>query len=126
MAVEFGGRGNVRHLVTAIEKAASSVLGEAVSHPWYFPSVAEFAGLLERHDLEVAYAALIDRSTPLEGDDGLRNWVRMFGSHWLSRLSPDHHGEFLQRVEENARPALYRNSVWSADYRRLRVVARRI
>ncbi len=82
MAVEFGGHGNVRYLSTAIETASQSLLGEMAPHPWYFPSIAEFAALLEYHGLEVTQAALIDRPTPLEGDDGLRNWVRTFGDHW--------------------------------------------
>jgi hypothetical protein len=112
-------------LVAAIKTAANTMLGETVSHPWYFPSVAEFAGILERHDLEVTYAALIDRPTPLEGDEGLKNWVRMFGPHWLNRIPPDRHGEFFQLVEENARPSLNHDSVWHANYRRLRVVARK-
>lgn len=125
LAVEFGGKGNVRHLAEAIETACSAVLGESIPHPWYFPSIAEFAIVLERHGLEVTQAALIDRPTPLEGEDGVRNWVRMFGDHWLGRLAPDRHDSFVGQVEELARPTLYRDSVWYADYRRLRVLARK-
>lgn len=72
LVVEFGGKG-VRHLSDAIETACSAVLGEKVPHPWYFPNIAEFASTLERHGLEVTQAVLIDRPTPLEGSDGLRN-----------------------------------------------------
>ena len=125
LAVEFGGQGNVRYLCNAIETACRAILGETVSHPWYFPSIAEFAALLERHGLEVTQAALIDRPTPLDGDDGLRNWVRMFGNHWLSRIPPQQHGKFFEQVDDIARPTLYRESSWRADYRRLRVVARK-
>lgn len=123
VVVEFGGKGNVQYLTSAIETACQFTLGETVSHPWYFPSIAEFATLLEHHGLEVTRAALIDRPTPLEGDDGLRNWVRMFGDHWVSRVPSQQHDEFFQRVESISRPTLYRKSVWIADYRRLRVVA---
>jgi trans-aconitate 2-methyltransferase len=123
MVVEFGGHGNVRHLSEAIETACHSILGDAVSHPWYFPSIAEFASLLEQHGLEVTQVALIDRPTPLEGDDGLRNWVRMFGNHWLNRIPEDRQNEFFQYTEDIARSTLLRESVWHADYRRLRVVA---
>ena len=123
LAVEFGGKGNVRHLSDAIETACSAVLGEKVTHPWYFPSVAEFASILERHGLEVTQAALIDRPTPLESSDGLRNWVRMFGDHWLSRVPPDRHNDFFEDVEEIACARLLQDGVWFADYRRLRIVA---
>ena len=48
--------------------------------PWFYPSVAEYAGLLEQHGLEVTYALLFDRPTPLEdGERGLRTWLEMFG-----------------------------------------------
>jgi trans-aconitate methyltransferase len=123
MVVEFGGHGNVRHLSEAIETACNSILGETVSHPWYFPGIAEFSSLLEQHGLEVTQAALIDRPTPLEGDEGLRNWVRMFGSHWLNRIPENRQNEFFQHIEDSARSTLLRESIWHADYRRLRVVA---
>src|SRR5438067_12225299 len=42
---EFGGRGNVRALLAAVRAACERVLGTAVEHPWYFPSVGEYAGL---------------------------------------------------------------------------------
>jgi len=125
MAVEFGGQGNVRHLSTAIETVAQSFLGETVPHPWYYPGIAEFASILERHGLEVIQAAMIDRPTPLEGDDGLRNWVRMFGQHWLSRIPSAQHDAFFQQIEEIAHPNLHRDSVWFADYRRIRMLARK-
>jgi len=69
--------------------------------------------------------AMIDRPTPLEGDNGLRNWVRMFGQHWLSRIPSVQHDAFFQQIEEIAHPNLHRDSVWFADYRRIRLVARK-
>lgn len=123
MAVEFGGHGNVHHLSTAIESVAQSFLNEAIPHPWYFPSIAEFSSLLEQHGMEVIQAAMIDRPTVLEGNDGLRNWVRMFGQHWLTQIPLDQHELFLEQVESTARSQLFRDSVWYADYRRIRVLA---
>ena len=73
--------------------------------------------------MEVNQAAMIDRPTALEGKDGLRNWVRMFGQHWLTQIPPDQHERFLEQFEEIARPQLYRDSVWYADYRRIRVLS---
>ena len=67
LVAEFGGAGNVRYLVEAIEAACGSVLGKTVPHPWYFPNIAEFASLLQEHGLETTQAALIDRPTPLVG-----------------------------------------------------------
>jgi trans-aconitate methyltransferase len=123
MAVEFGGHGNVRHLSSAVESVAQSFLGEPLPHPWYFPGIAEFSSLLEQHGMEVIQAAMIDRPTALEGKDGLRNWVRMFGQHWLTQIPLDQHELFLEQVEETARPQLLHDSGWYADYRRIRVLA---
>tara|TARA_R110002072_G_scaffold284587_1_gene449045 strand:+ start:86389 stop:87156 length:768 start_codon:yes stop_codon:yes gene_type:complete len=125
VAVEFGGQGNVQFLAQAIETASQEFLGERLSHPWYFPGIAAFATVLEQHGMEVTQAAMIDRPTPLEGDDGLRNWVRMFGQHWLTLVPVEQHDVFLQRVEAIARPNLFRGSKWFADYRRIRVQARK-
>ena len=126
MVVEFGGHGNVALVTQAIEAAFESLLGEQQSHPWYFPGIAEFSSVLEQQGLEVTQAAMIDRPTPLEGDDGLKNWVRMFGQHWLTLVSEDQHELFLERVAENGRGELLRDSTWYADYRRIRVVARKL
>jgi trans-aconitate methyltransferase len=122
---EFGGRGNVRAIAAAMRRAAEERGGEAPDAPWYFPGVAEYAGLLECAGLEVTFAVLFDRPTPLEGEAGMRHWVEMFGGHFLGRVPPARRDEFLRRVEELVRPVLYRDGGWFADYRRLRVVARR-
>ena len=126
LAVEFGGQGNVRFLAQAIESASEEFLGKRLSHPWYFPSIAEFGTVLEQHGLEVTQAAMIDRPTPLEGDDGLKNWVRMFGQHWITQIPAEEHNLFLERVEAIARPKLFHDSTWLADYRRIRVQAKKI
>jgi trans-aconitate methyltransferase len=120
---EFGGRGNVRGVIEAMH-AAAAALGLRITEPqWYYPGVAEYAGLLEAAGLEVRFAHLFDRPTPLEGSAGLRNWVRMFAGIVLGSVPAARHDEFLAALEAAARPTLFRDGVWSADYRRLRVVA---
>src|SRR5262249_19921475 len=99
---EFGGRGDVRAVMTALNPAVEQTIGEAVESPWYYPSVGEYASLLERHGLEVTFAALFDRPTPLDGPDGLRRWVEMFGGTFLACIPPGRRDEFLARVEDAA------------------------
>ncbi len=123
---EFGGRGNAGTLVQAVYEGLES-LGvhdpERLS-PWYYPSIGEYAALLERHGLEVAFAALFDRPTPLEGgESALRNWLAMFGGCFTGALPPEQRECFLQRVEERAASRLRPNGIWTVDYRRLRVRA---
>jgi hypothetical protein len=91
--------------------------------PWYFPTIAEYAGELERRGFDVTFATLFDRLTPLEGEEGMRNWVRMFGGVFLNAIRPSDQDRFFQSVEWRTRPALHRDGKWHADYRRLRVVA---
>lgn len=122
---EFGGKGNIATIVVALEHASLSILAEPFASPWYFPSIAEYSTLLEQHGLEVTFATLFDRPTQLEGDEGLHNWLGMFANALLARVPAAKRESFLREVETRARPALYRDGYWYADYRRLRVVALR-
>ena len=122
---ELGGHGNVAIIRRAMRTAADG-LGLALAEPlWYFPGVATYAGLLEAAGLEVRLALLFDRPTPLEGPDGLRAWVRMFAATALEAVPEPRRAAFLTATEEAARPELFRDGGWQADYRRLRVVAYR-
>src|SRR5205823_173655 len=64
---EFGGKGNI-----------SSIIEAAGFNPWYFPSIGEYATLLEQNGLTTTSAALFDRPTPVQGEAGLREWLDMF------------------------------------------------
>jgi trans-aconitate 2-methyltransferase len=122
---EFGGKGNVRRISDALLRTVADLGFEPIELPWYYPSVGEYAGLMEKHGLEVTYAVLFDRPTPLEGEAGLRHWIEMFAHSVLNIVPEEQRSEFLLRVEERLRPQLYRDGMWLADYRRLRVVAQR-
>jgi trans-aconitate 2-methyltransferase len=51
------------------------------------------------------------------------NWIEMFAGGFLSGLSDNVRSQVINAVEERLRPGLYRDGNWSADYRRIRVVA---
>jgi trans-aconitate methyltransferase len=125
---EFGGKGNVEALMTAVEQAWRKVgVSGPTPAPWYYPSIAEYAGLLEKQRLEVTYAILFDRPTPLEdGERGLRNWLNMFGGSFLGQLSADQRKATLAAIEQEARSALWRDGQWVMDYRRLRIIAKKL
>ena len=119
---EFGGKGNVGAIAKYLDEATNPKL-----NPWYFPSIADYSSLLEKYDLEVIFAQLYDRPTPLnEGEAGLRNWILMFGESYLEELSSVEKEQVLRGAEENLRPILYNGTPWVADYRRIRVVAKRV
>jgi len=127
LVAEFGGKGNVESFVRECAAAWSETVGGAPGpelNPWYFPSVSEYAGLLEEHGLEVRYAALFDRPTPLEGGvEALRGFVNMFLPGPLEVISTETRNAFLHRLEERLRPQRLMNGRWVLDYRRMRVVA---
>jgi trans-aconitate methyltransferase len=122
---EFGGEGNVQHVVAAIETALTECgISSNGANPWYYPSVAEYASLLEKHGLEVREAALFERPTKLEdGDRGLELWITMFGETFLQRVPPNARDNVLRAVESAARPTLWKADHWELDYRRLRIAA---
>jgi trans-aconitate methyltransferase len=123
---EMGGKGNIRRLVEAITVACREIGLEsgAATEAWYYPSIGEYSGLLEKHGLEVRQAALFERPTRLEdGEKGLEAWLRMFRRVILDRLPAAGQEAFLREVERQARPQLFKDGVWELDYRRLRIVA---
>jgi len=115
LVIEMGGRGNVRELLAASDRAlrALGVPDPERYHPWFYPGIPEYAAILERHGLEVTFAALFDRPTPLPS--GIRAWFEMFGQKLVEALPPAQLPEYYRLVEQSAGP--------EADYRRLRIVA---
>src|SRR5271165_5190167 len=124
---EFGGHGNIAGLVAAAERAWDILqLPPPMPNPWYYPGLGEYAGLLEKHGLEVTYGLLFDRPTPLEeGENGLRNWLAMFGGAIVEKLSESEQERMVEQTMHEARLALFHEGQWVMDYRRLRVVARK-
>lgn len=128
MVVEFGGKGNVGRVIGSVKRQLARFAGEAAVGTvpnWYYPSIAEYTALLEQSGLEPISAVLFDRMTRLEGHDGHRNWISMFVRAGVEAIAEDRREEFFAAVEDELRGELYRDGAWHADYRRLRVVAKR-
>jgi trans-aconitate 2-methyltransferase len=122
---EFGGKGNVQAIVTALYSALEAIaISPQALNPWYFPSIGEYATLLEQQGFDVTYATLFARPTPLtEGEAGMANWLEMFADAFLAGLSADQKIQIIRTVEEHLLPTLYQEGNWTADYRRIRIVA---
>jgi ubiquinone/menaquinone biosynthesis C-methylase UbiE len=123
---EFGGKGNIQKLVAGFHKALAALnieSPEAVG-PWFYPSVAEYAGMLEKHGLEVREASLFDRPTVLEeGGRGLENWIRVFRQTFVEKMGEENALRWIREVERQCRSELFRDGGWVLDYRRLRIAA---
>jgi trans-aconitate 2-methyltransferase len=120
---EFGGNGNMRHVTEAVRNAIQHVTGQDVAHSWYFPSISEYSSLVEAHGFEVNSAWLFDRPTPLEGEDGMKNWITMFGGGMLKGVAESALPNVIAHAEEALRATNQKDGHWFADYRRIRVVA---
>ena len=92
--------------------------------PWFYPSVAEYTALLERHGLKVLEASLFDRPTTLEdGERGLENWIRVFRQTFLEKMGEPNALRWIREVERQCRDELFKSGSWELDYRRLRIAA---
>lgn len=121
---EMGGTGNVETIV----RATTAVLdgrGYDADTPWYFPGIDEYAPRLAAAGLEPRRAVLFDRPTELEGADGLRDWLGMFGDSLLGAVPDGEQDAVVDAVEDRLRGELFDpdRGAWTADYRRLRFVA---
>ena len=77
LVCEFGGKGCAETVHAALEKIFAAH-GLTYRRTFYFPTVGEYAPMLERHGLQVRAALLFDRPTPQQTEDGLADWIRMF------------------------------------------------
>ncbi len=118
LVAELGGKGNVKTILAALE----NVSGRNNLNPWYFPSISEYTALIEQADLEVVFASLFERPTPL-GKAGLAGWLQMFSQRFFADLSEQAWAEMVAAVEKEASDRLYKQEEWVADYRRLSIVA---
>jgi SAM-dependent methyltransferase len=124
LVLEMGVKGNIARVVAGIE----AVLGEAgypAANPWYFPSLGEYSGVLERYGFEIAEAHSFPRWNRLEHPErGLREWLEMFAGACFDGVPASERMTLVKAIEERLRPELFRDGVWWADYRRLRIAAR--
>ena len=94
----------------------------AEQFPWYYPSIGEYASLMEGAGFRVTFAQHYDRPTPLDGDNGMRNWIDMFCSAFFKGIAEDEKNDLLTKIEQHLHPVLYKEGRWVADYKRIRVI----
>ena len=123
---EFGGKGNINAIRTALASAIEAA-GERVNmEPFarYYPTIGEYSTLLEAQGFRVTFATHFNRPTKLDnGESGLRNWLFTFADNILESLPARKREEVITEVELTLKPRLFRDGSWYADYRRLRVAA---
>lgn len=125
LVFEMGGHGNLKLIEQAIASTLAAHLGpERVPTPnTFFPTIGQYAALLEAAGFEIRMAELFDRPTSLEGENAMENWIRQFRWFYFEGLAAAERPAVLAEVVEQLRPLLRRDNTWYADYRRLRMIA---
>lgn len=125
LVLEMGGKGNVQSIADAVKRAMEEegLADKKAAAFWYFPSLGEYTSLLEKQGFRVASAIHFDRPTELVGEDGMLNWINMFGSFFFTHITAEQAAKVTQRAVEHLRVNYFHNGVWEADYVRLRIKA---
>ncbi|HSZ32576.1 MAG TPA: methyltransferase domain-containing protein [Puia sp.] len=125
IVLEFGGKGNIQQMENAMRMVLkrNGYDKNANIDFWYFPSIGEYATELEKQNFRVIHAEHFDRNTPLKGDRGMKDWFKMFGINFLNDVPEDEIEYILDEVDDILRPTHYRDGIWNADYKRIRIVA---
>lgn len=120
---EFGGYGNNQ----LIHDALAEIFSEykyAYKMPFYFPTISEYSTLLEGTGFSVKYAILFDRPTELKGENGLKDWIKMFVKTPFTVVGNEDVKEaMIDKAVDNLRDVLYKDGKWYADYVRIRMKA---
>ncbi len=122
---EMGGFGCAASIHAALAEAFSRH-GMDYELPFYFPTVGQYAPLVEAAGMRVTAAWLFDRPTPLKGADGLADWIRMFDKAPFAEVEPQLADRLIDEAAGALRPRLWHDGVWWADYVRLRMKAIRL
>ena len=126
LVLEMGGKRNVERIIEALRSTLLKYgfTKQAAVEQWYFPSLSEYTGLLEKRGFRVTYAAHFNRETELKNTEhGVREWLKMFGASYLQNIDETILDRILTEVEKKLRVTHFREGKWFADYKRLRVVA---
>lgn len=123
---EFGGYGNTQLIHKTLEEIFSEYK-YAYKMPCYFPTISEYASLLEHTGFSVRYAVLFDRMTELKGENGLKDWINMFVKTPFTVIeNEEEKNTIIDKTVDRLRGILYRKGKWYADYVRLRMKAIRL
>lgn len=122
LVCEFGGYGCAKTVHNAL-KSCFERRNLTYVHPHYFPTIGEYAPLLEEAGLKVTYAALFDRPTKQVGAHGVANWINMFLPAVFKGIDEHEKNGIIAEAEELTKPTLYTKDGWFVDYVRIRLTA---
>ncbi len=125
LVCEFGGVGNAEAVLSPLKKAFEKY-GVKYEFDCYFPTIGEYAAMLEKHGLRVEYAELVKRPFELKGKDGLSDWINAFMKKPFEGIDEETKENILFDVLLEASMNLYRKGKWFIDYVHLRIRAKNV
>lgn len=122
---ELGGHGNIAAITTALVAALDRRgVDAAALLPWHFPTPDELRETLSQAGFAVDELWHFARPTPLPA--GMQAWIETFCGPLLDAVAAADRAGLIRDALTALRPALCdRDGNWTADYVRLRFVARR-
>jgi len=125
IVIEFGGKGNNQQMLHALREVfiKSGHTKNSKIDFWYYPSIGEYASELEKQNFRVIHAEHFDRFTPLKSNQGIKNWFTMFGDNLFVGVSDSEKEDILNEVQDKLKSTHFKDGIWHADYKRIRVVA---
>lgn len=125
LVCEFGGKGCAETVHAALERNFNK-RGIPYLRPFYFPTIGEYAPLLEQYGLRVEYAVLFERPTVQKTENGLEDWIRMFIKKAFEAVPTDMADEIIRETVAELRDRLFEDGKWIVDYVRIRFRARKV
>jgi trans-aconitate methyltransferase len=122
---EFGGHGNIAAIRVAMRSAIERFgLDASRDDVNYYPTPQVYTRRLEQHGFMVERMALIPRPTPLP-EGGMKGWIRTFRRGVLETMPEEVRDKIVDEAVRLLAPALLNEEGnWTADYVRLRFIAR--
>jgi trans-aconitate methyltransferase len=122
---EMGGHGNIAAIrVALMATAARHGFDGREDNVNYYPTPDAYARRLERHGFKVERIELIPRPTPL-AEGGMSGWIKTFRRGVLETLPESIRETVVEETVARLAPVLRdEEGNWTADYVRLRFIAR--
>ncbi len=105
---------------TALKEIFHS-MGLSYDFNFFFPTIGEYAPMVEKAGLVITDAFYFPRNTRLEGTLG--DWIRMFDTYPFRFLDLETKNEIISECEARLKATLFVDNSWYVDYTRLRMSA---
>lgn len=122
---EFGGHNCAEAVHSTLEQIFEEH-GRIYPRVFYFPTIGEYAPLVEGHGMRVELAMLFDRPTPQQDGRTVADWIHMFDKKPFEGIPETEANEIIRDAESRLRSQLFVNGIWYIDYVRIRMRARKL